>query len=260
MVDVLQISVPKDRLRAMPKDERVLFFRLGYAANQITMFQKLLVFSSNRTPTDPIDERLSNVQTEMLLRITMGLLFEGWLIIERSFLARPLGRDYQALLDNEAQQALGELKRLFGKSKVLSIIRNNFAFHFPTVEQVEDAFDAAFADATFDEEWNLFFAKNKFNSLYMLCDVVFTHALFKSLGEDDWAAGQIRIMEEMRVASESLISFCHGFTAAVWKKHIGPEMIATVCAKVDDAPDLQSVMLPFLAWISTEANHPNVER
>jgi hypothetical protein len=252
MIDVLQIAVPKERLRAMPVDERTFFFRLGYAVNQITMFQKLLIFSSNRTSTDPVDQRLSNVQTEMLLRIIMGLLFEGWLIIERGFLARPLGREYQTLLDREALQALGELKGLFGKSKILSTIRNNFAFHFPSVEQVEDAFEAAFTDTTFDNEWNLFFARNKFNSLYMLCDLVFMHALFKSLGEDDWAAGQTRIMEEIRVASESLISFCHGFTAAIWKKHIGPEMIATVCAKVDDVPDIQSVMLPFLVAIREE--------
>jgi hypothetical protein len=70
-VDVLQIEVPKDCLRAMPKEERALFFMLGYAANQFTMFQKLLVFST----ADPVDDR-SAVQTE-----------------ERGLLARPLGRN-----------------------------------------------------------------------------------------------------------------------------------------------------------------------
>jgi hypothetical protein len=46
-VDVLQIPVPKERLLAVPKEERALFFMLGYAANQIIMFQKLLIFSCN---------------------------------------------------------------------------------------------------------------------------------------------------------------------------------------------------------------------
>lgn len=50
MLKVYRIPIPKDRLRAMPKDERVLFVLLGYASNQISMLQKLLTFAINRTP------------------------------------------------------------------------------------------------------------------------------------------------------------------------------------------------------------------
>ena len=50
MIQVYRIPVPKERLRKMPKDERVLFLLLGYAANQLSMLQKLLNFATNRTP------------------------------------------------------------------------------------------------------------------------------------------------------------------------------------------------------------------
>jgi hypothetical protein len=99
------------------------------------------------------------------------------------------------------------------------------------------------------DEWNLFFAKNKFNSSFMLCDVVFVHALFKSLGEDDWAVGQMKIMKEVHAASDSMINFIHGFTATLWKKYIGPEMLAKVQTRISNVPDLQSVILPFFVTI-----------
>ena len=214
VIDVLQIPVPKERLHAVPKEERALFFMLGYAANQIIMFQKLLIFSTNSTPSDPVDTRLSAVQTEMLLRLMMGVLFEAWLLIEKRFVGRPIGRDYQPLLDNEGQQALADLKKQFGASNLLATIRNNFAFHFPNEDEVEDAFQAAFDDANFDDEWNLFFAKNKFNSSFMLCDVVFVHALFKSLGEDDWAVGQMKIMKEVHAPASPSLSLSSGSSNA----------------------------------------------
>jgi hypothetical protein len=70
MIRVVQIPLPKDRLRAVSKEERSLFLLLGYAANQITMFQKLLIFSSNRTPSEAVEQRISVVAkmlTEFIL-------------------------------------------------------------------------------------------------------------------------------------------------------------------------------------------------
>lgn len=237
----------------MPKEERSLFFMLGYTANQIILFQKLLIFSVNGMPSDPVDIKLSAVQTEMLLRLMMGVLFEGWRLIEKRFIGRPIGRDYQPLLDNEGRQALMDLKKQFGTSNLLATIRNHFAFHFPNSDEVEIAFDSAFNDENFDDEWNLFFARNKFNSQYMLCEVVFVHALFKALGEDDWTAGQTKIMKEVHAASDNMVKFIHGFTAALWKNRIGPEMLAHVQTRIDDVPDLQSVVLPFFVAVRDDA-------
>jgi hypothetical protein len=221
-------------------------------ANQIIMLQKLLIFSCNRKPTDPIDDRLSGLQTEMLLRLMMGAVFEVWLLIEKRFAGRPIGRDYQELLDPEGQKALAGLKKQFGSSNLLATIRNNFAFHFPNEKEVEDAFAIAFDDQNFDEEWNLYFARNKFNSSYMLCDVVFVHALFKSLGESDWSAGQLKIMKEVHAASDNIITFVHAYTAALWKKHIGAEMSAKVQTRIKNVPDLQAVLLPFFVTVQDD--------
>jgi hypothetical protein len=57
MITVMKIPVSKDRLRAMPEDERALLI-LGYVANQINLLSKLVIFSSNKTP-DGVEQALS---------------------------------------------------------------------------------------------------------------------------------------------------------------------------------------------------------
>jgi hypothetical protein len=73
----------------------------------------------------------------------------------RRFIGQRIGRDYQPLLDSEGQQALADLKQQFGTSKILCTIRNNFSFHFPKEEMIEEAFQEASSAPNFDGEWNV---------------------------------------------------------------------------------------------------------
>jgi hypothetical protein len=92
---MIEIPLSKERFEAIPKDERVLFLLLGYAANQITMFRKLLIFSSNKTPDDEVEQRIFGAQTQMLARFLIGIEHEAWKLIDKRFLSSPIGRDYQ---------------------------------------------------------------------------------------------------------------------------------------------------------------------
>jgi hypothetical protein len=46
MIEIYRIAVSKDKSRAMPKDQRVFMLLLGYSANQVSMLQKLTMFSA----------------------------------------------------------------------------------------------------------------------------------------------------------------------------------------------------------------------
>jgi hypothetical protein len=60
---------------------------------------KLVIIATNRTPDDPIEQRVSGAQTQILVRLTIGAMWEAWLV-ERRFLKTKIGRDYVPLLDN----------------------------------------------------------------------------------------------------------------------------------------------------------------
>lgn len=82
----------------MTKEERSLFLLLGYAANQINLLSKLVVFSTNNTP-EGVEQNLSGAQSQMLARLAIGVLNEAWELIHKRFLSTPVGREYVPRLD-----------------------------------------------------------------------------------------------------------------------------------------------------------------
>jgi hypothetical protein len=72
MIEVYKIPISKDKLRAMPADERALLILLGYAANQINFFSKLVIFSSRREGSTDLEQMLLGAQTQMTLRVVIG--------------------------------------------------------------------------------------------------------------------------------------------------------------------------------------------
>jgi hypothetical protein len=258
MIEVLRIFVNKERLRAMPKNERALFLLLGYAANQINMLSKLIIFSTNKTPDEQPEQAISGAQSQMIARLIIGVLHESWELIRKRFLGSRLGKDYTPLLDPGGQAALAALKKNFGSSNLLCKLRGNYVFHHPLDADIEAAFDAAAADPNWDRDWNWFFSKHNFNSFYFASDLVILHGILNTIGETDLIAAQERLMAEVRDVSENMSQFIMALTAAFWRKRFGPDMAAEICARVEDAPDAFDVWIPFFVEIPEEEPPVNI--
>jgi hypothetical protein len=252
MIQIIRIPVPKERLRALSKDERVLLLLLGYAANQIMMMEKLLIFSANKEPTELVQHQVTGVQTQMILRLTIGVLNEAWQVIATRFNQKSLNVEYRPLLDEKGQKALLELKQQFGSSNLLNRIRTHYAFHHPESDDVERAFDAAINNSGLDDDWNFYLPQHGFNSMFLISDIVIVHGIFEELGENDWEAGQQKIMDEVTKAADNINEFAKAFTAAVWRKHFGQEMVSDKVVEIHDAPNVEEVVLPFFVAIPGE--------
>jgi len=249
MIQIYRIPVPKECLRAMPKDERVLFLLLGYAANQLSMLQKLLNFATNRTPDAEVEQHATGTQTQMLVRLMVGALNEAWELVSTRFIQKPLAKEYLGRLDLAGQQAFDALKRQFGGSNLLNAVRNNYAFHYPKSDEAESAFEAAFNDRELDGYWNLYFSQHGFNSLFFLSDLIFVHGIGTKAGGTELAETQRKLMEQASAASANLIEFAKAFVAAAWLKHFGAEMVAKDIVTVSDAPNVDEVWLPFFVEV-----------
>jgi hypothetical protein len=66
MIEVYHIVIDKEKLRALPCEERGFLLSLGYSANQVSMLQKLLMFSSNNEPPTEAEKILCAAQTQMI--------------------------------------------------------------------------------------------------------------------------------------------------------------------------------------------------
>jgi len=256
VIEVLRIALPKDRLKAIPKDERALFLLLGHAANQINLLSKLVIFSTNKTPVGQPEQDLSGAQSQILARILIGMLAETWELIRTQFLSSPLGKEYSSKLDQVGQLALTNLKRNFGVSSLLSKLRNNHIFHHPSVNDMEAAYQVAANDTQWENDWNWFFSVSNYNSFFFISDVVFMHALLIAAGETDLIAAHAKIMKEVREVAENMIHFLMALTAAFWRKHFGGEMTGEKVAEIVDAPGVFDVWLPFFVEIPSDDSTP----
>jgi hypothetical protein len=229
---------------------------LGYLANQISMFQKLLTFATNRTPRDLVEQKITGVNTQMMARFMVGVLHEGWRLVKDRFISRPIGNEYLPLLDRTGREALSNLRRHFGRSNLLSTLRDDFAYHLPTTDDVETAFEAVASDPQRDSDWNWYLSAMNFNTLYFPCDLVILQGMMHASREADLISAQKKIMHEVRIVSDLMMEFIPAFCASVWRKHFGSEMQGDVCLKKTNAPSLLKVWIPFFV----EAPRPRKTR
>jgi hypothetical protein len=249
MIQILQIPLSKDKLGALSKEERVALFLFGYVANQIVMMEKLLTFATNNSSTNGLlEQHAIDLQTQMILRLMIGLLNEGHRAIQTRFNSSPLAKTYRDLLDAGGERALTDLNLQFSQS-IIQQLRTKFAFHHPSSDDIENAFDLAAGDPNMDAEWNWYLSQHAFNNLFYFSDVVITHAIFEEIGETDWRIGQEKIMKEVFRASNNIKELVLAFVKAVWLKHFGTELVADKVFEISNAPDVSSVHIPFFVTV-----------
>lgn len=249
MIQVYRIPIPKEALKKLPKEERVCLLQLGYMANQVLMFEKLVIFATRLHPEDEVEQYATGVQTQMIIRHAVGAVFESLLVVERIFIKSKIGNDYKDKLDKKGGDALTYLKKLLGKYAIFAAVRNNYAFHYPKEDETEAAFQAAIADADFDNMWKVYFSHHGFNSMFLFCDVISTKGIAAEAEVADLAALQKQLMTELREAALNLVDFAHSFFAALWRQHFGEEIYAEGVTEITGAPKFDDVSIPFFVEV-----------
>jgi hypothetical protein len=249
VIQVYRIPIPKASLLKLPKDERVCLLQLGYMANQVLMFEKLLIFATTLDSKNEVEQYTAAVQTQMLVRLAVSAVFESLLVVERLFVKSKIGNDYKDKLDQKGNDSLAYLKTLMGKSALLATVRNNYGFHYPKVDETEEAFQAAIVDADFDGMWKVYFSHHAFNSMFLFCDLISTKGIAAEAGVADLADLQKQLMSELREAAFNLVDFAHSFFAALWVQHFGKKIDADGITEIKDAPKFDEVSIPFFVEV-----------
>jgi hypothetical protein len=143
MLKITRIALPKEQLQKLTANERSLFLLLGYASNQINTLWKLVVVATNQGTKDAVEEKVSGAQTQIFVRLLIGIMREALKLIEKRFLGSALGKEYVPRLSAEATEALNRLKKRFRAPDKFVVIRDNFAFHHPSLDDMEAAFQLA---------------------------------------------------------------------------------------------------------------------
>jgi hypothetical protein len=250
MIDVLRMGFTKDHLLLLTREERALFLLLGYSSNQVNVLWKLVIAATNRNPEDPVDSHVSGAQTQILVRLTIGALWESWRLVEKHLLSARLGKEIVPALDSVAGGALESLKKRFGSSGMIAAVRNSYAFHHPTPDEIEVAFQAAVLAPDEDDSWSIYFSSTLLNCFFFASDFVIAHGIMQAVGETNINKAHEELLGELAPISNELSELTFGYAAVMFRKYVGNEISAVVAAKLSDAPNLDDVLIPF--FVETE--------
>ena len=246
MLKIARVALPKEQLQKLTAGERSLFLLLGYASNQINALWKLVVVLTNeRTKKDdPVEEKVSAAQTQVFVRLLIGIMREALKLIEKRFLASTLGKEYVPLLSPPAKDAFDRLKKRFGAPDKFVVIRDNFAFHHPTLDDMEAAFQLAAKSEGDETDWCMYVNDALLNTCFFVSDFVLVHGMANALGETDVNEAHRKLLGDIAPIANDISTFAFGFAEAIFIKYFG-ELTATLAAEINDAPNIEDLRLPW---------------
>ncbi len=255
-ITIYKATFSKEQLMQLNREERALLVLLGQVANQLAVFWKLLFFATNGDDEtkDRVQQLVEGSQTQILVRHTVGIAYEGWMLIQSRFLKTSLAKEYQTLLGEDGTNALADLKRYFGKKNAIFNIRNHFAFHHPDSLDVEQDLQEALSDSGLDSEWNWYLTETTINTHYFLSDLVITHGITRAAGFKDLEEAHRQVMKDLNQIVAAIGSFAQAYFYAVLAKY-NSELTLEVCANVTGVAS-ESVEIPFYVYDSSETGPP----
>ena len=242
-ITVYRVPISKKQFQSVPSDERALLFVAGHVLNQVSVFIKLVRFSTNSDPTNPIEERVSAAQSQLILRCLIGVLVEAWEFIRRPMNQKIIG-NYLKDVDDDGRTSYDKLKKQFGKSGLLYNLRNDFLYHYPKPAALDKAFESIPAD----EDWEWYLAEANTNSFYFSCELAIGYGIMSATGEPLHIGAFGTVMQQVMQAANTLPYFLMPLMKAILTNHLGEAILKPQPGTViENAPQLGEFWIPFFA-------------
>ena len=246
-ITVHRLRIGKDKLSAIPDNERNLLFMLAHIANEISILQKLQGYMGNfeyPANTDAESDALTS-QSLFMGRLYIGKLNEAQNFIRSIFLRTELGKIYTPLLDPKGQEALNSLKSCFRKGTFINDVRNNFAFHYLAKDwslKLTNVFDKINED-----ECVFYVSEKRGNTHWYGAEVVVNYALLDMIDAENPEMAMDRIMDESLDVGAWIMDFIDRCIVAIVQKHLGFDFVSDSLEPItiSNAPDPRDVSVRF---------------
>jgi len=243
MIEIYRFRLPKEKLAAMPSEERTLLLLLGHMANQMVLLQKLVLMAQNHDDERQIVGWVEAAQTHTLIRFLIGALHETRDVVRHRVLGTSLWKKYRKRVSAADKRALRRLKLTGTHPKqgdVFARLRNNFSYHHPNDKVLERAFRAT----PENEPWEFYLSRANVNSFYFISDVVTTFGIVEALGGGNPIKAIEGLLRQVSSAADALDDVIGAIIKAIVAEHFD-DNVAEGILRIEDAPALSEVRLPF---------------
>jgi len=211
---LIRLTVDEERLNNASNRLRNQFVGCMHAHNELTILNRLLMFTMNDTGDGELHNSARSVQMWFMLQLLAAKLFETWVMLTERFLqSNP--PDVVGRLEPAHKASLDWLTDYFGdgqsfKDSALKIIRDKTAFHYDRINITEAAANLAAG------ENSIYLAQHPANSLYYMGSALVFRAAFAIIA--DKAEGTANGSHEERVHKGTKIALDDA-SKANWHMH-----------------------------------------
>jgi len=238
-MELLKLEIPKSKLLSVPKKERVFFVQAGNLLNDLSMLQKLVLFTTNTKTTNKTVRTAQNLQALCLIRIQAGKLDEGWELLQKNYFGAGLSKDYDRMLSQSEKQCLDNIKKYFGsKSNLISLVRDYTFHYFTSSEQISQLID----DAPPSEIFEVFMSDFYGNCVFSMSNVLVTFAILKSTGITHTEKAMGKLLRDVQKVTKWFGDFLGRCLLVFVEKHLGLESSKV---EIPEPPDIKKVTLPY---------------
>jgi hypothetical protein len=111
---------------------------------------------------------------------------------------------------------------------------------------MEAAYQSAAKADSEDLDWSVFFQQGLLNTSFFVSDFVMVHGIKDILGESDVNKAHENLLMPLHAIAFDISEVTSGFAKLLFQKYINKhELVMTVVAHVNGAPDIAALRLPF---------------
>lgn len=245
---VVEITLHRDKLLALPELERTFFIGLGHFANEINAVTKLLYWAAVPEKPNSVEDRGNFVMMLVLIRYLAGALNESWLLIDKKFHGTGLSKTYHPMLGEESSNEIKSLKRYFNRTNAAKQIRNKFAYHY-SAEEVATALPHV------EKELHAYLDNSTApNNLFHFSEVLLGKAIVDHIESTVQKTSLIELVDELLEVSALFQHVADALMTAIITSH-GEELRVKHPEEVlfEDLMKFKSVKLPWFTDTSDAA-------
>jgi hypothetical protein len=239
---ITRFRLTREALKDVPREEAELFLALGHLHNELTLFQRLVVWSlgaEKDTPEPHLQAQLT--QTMIFLRYLGARMFEGWQTIGKDYFGRKVSKTYDADLSGVARQAYESIKAYDYNSgeNPLKSLRNAFAFH-SSGEDIGRGLEHL-ADETLD----FYLGEAYVTSLFYASEVVLNVAILGTAEFDERKKKLAALVEEIVGQAHQWLIFIQGLMDIFLKRYPSVQEMVVENFNLLGLPNFEEVRIPW---------------
>jgi hypothetical protein len=244
------IPIPKERLNTIPPIEKAFYIHIGHLRNELMTLLRLASWSvNNNDGGNPLLVDVNVCQSQFYTRLLAGKLHECWLFLDRAYTKEKLTLTLGNELSTRANDSFESLKKYFGRTAMMSDVRQKFAMHYDLekireqLEKVEDS-----------DNLNIVVGRTEWNNYYQLSEVIVGSAMLNTVKSGNHREAAEKFYKEVTEVTRYFINFADECMKHMINKHIGnsPEAAGAFDFEIPKPQSDSATAIPYFTTQKSE--------